>query len=313
MTNSFEDYQDLSGVGFQGGSSEPIAPEDEFFHSVYIAGSLRKNHLNIEEIPGKIQIRGVEYNLDEVHMVITHTKDILAKITSANKRDNVECFSYKDGAPPWYGTSQLPNGNRRGCPQTSAERAANDFCNTCKAQILLAGIYCDKNGSPILTDEKKPIFIFIRGKGTKYSGVSEYLNDRFNEDLDPIFEPVTEQSKAFEKSVVNNKRFVTRITKDETKTSHGNTVSIFKLEKVEEIPKDAVLKVLKLSKDTLDKFNEKFDWSKKKGGTTGYGSKPEGILEIGEDADAPQQQESKSDDSDGGNQKSSFSFDDVNF
>ena len=139
-------------------------------------------------------------------MVITHSKDILVKIRSDKGRDNIECFSYKDGAPPWYGTSSLQGGQKRQCPQTSAERAVNDFCNPCRAQILLAGIYCKANGSPILTEDKKPIFIFIRGKGMRYSNVSEYLSDLYREDLTPIFEPVTEQSKEFEKRVVNNKQ-----------------------------------------------------------------------------------------------------------
>ena len=319
MVQSFEDYQDLSGVGFQGGSSEPTAPEDEFFHSVYISGKTRKNHINVEEKAGLIQVRGVQYNLSEVNMVITHTKDILAKIENEQGRDNIKCFSYKDGSAPWFGTATLPDGSKRPCPLTSAERAANDFCNKCRAQILVAGIFCDANGSPVLTEQKKPIFVFIRGKGMRYSNVSEYLNDRFNEDLSPVFEPVTEQSKAFEKAVVNNKRFVTKLTMGSAKSSYGNDVNVFELSKGAQIPKEAVLKILKLSKDTVEKFNEKFDWSKgKQGSATGYGSRPEGIMEIGEPVDssageesapkesAPQQSAPKE-------EKKTFSFDDIEF
>ena len=79
MAENFEDYQDLSGTGYQGGggAGEQVAPEDEFFHSVYISGKPRDNHLGIKELTGKLQVRGVEYNLDEVNLVITHTKDIL--------------------------------------------------------------------------------------------------------------------------------------------------------------------------------------------------------------------------------------------
>jgi len=323
MVQSFEDYQDLSGVGFQGGSGEPTAPEDEFFHSVYISGKTRKNHINIEEKVEQIQIRGVEYNLNEVHMVITHTKDILALIKNEQGRDNIKCFSYKDGAAPWFGTSTLPDGSKRACPLTSAERAANEFCCDCRAQILVAGIYCDQNGSPILTDDKKPIFVFIRGKGMRYSNISEYLNDRFNEDLSPVFEPVTEQSKAFEKAVVNNKRFVTKLTRTTAKSSYGNEVNVFALEKGVEIPKEAVLKILKLSKDTVEKFNEKFDWSKgKQASATGYGSKPpEGIMEIGEPVDSSQgsekqestPQEQPQEQSAPQEEKKTFSFDDIEF
>ena len=320
MVQSFEDYQDLSGVGFQGGGGEPTAPEDEFFHSVYIAGKTRKNHINVEEQAGKLQVRGVQYNLDEVNMVITHTKDILALIKNEQGRDNIKCFSYKEGAAPWFGTSTLPDGSKRACPLTSAERAANDFCSDCRAQILVAGIFCDANGSPVLTEEKKPIFVFIRGKGMRYSNVSEYLNDRFNEDLSPVFEPVTEQSKQFEKAVVNNKRFVTKLTKTSATSSFGNDVNVFALTKGAEIPKEAVLKILKLSKDTVDKFNEKFDWSKGRqaAAATGYGSRPEGIMEIGEDAGSdsqPQQQaaDSQPQESAPTEEKKTFSFDDIEF
>lgn len=319
MAKSFEDYQDLSGVGFQGGSGETTTPEDEFFHSVYIAGKTRTNHINVEEQAGKLQIRGVEYNLDEVNVVITHTKDILATIKNEQGRDNIKCFSYKDGAAPWFGTATLPDGSKRICPLTSAERASNDFCNACRAQILVAGIFCDANGSPILTEQKKPIFIFIRGKGMRYSNVSEYLNDRFNEDLTPVFEPVTEQSKQFEKSVVNNKRFVTKLTKSEATSSFGNTVNVFELSKGIEIPTAAVLKILSLSKDTVEQFNSKFDWSKGKQGTaTGYGNKPpEGVMEIGDplDADPIQEPEVKKSEpaSPPAEESKTFSFDDIEF
>ena len=289
---SFEEYQDLQGTGFQGGSSEPKPPEDEFFHSVYISGKTRKNHLNIEEKIEHFQVRGVEYNLDKVHMIITHTKEILAKIEQERGRDAIKCFSFKEGTPPWNGTSKLQNGANRECPMTSAERASVDFCNPCRAQILVAGIYCNENGSPILTEDKKPVFVFIRGKGMRYSNVSEYLNNLYNEDLPPIFEPVTEQSKMFEKSVVNQKRFVTKITRGTATSSYNNEVNVFELEKGTELPKDAVLKILKLSKDTVEKFNEKFDWSKsKQAATAGYSAQPEGILST----EAPDTQEAKPD------------------
>lgn len=282
---SFEEYEDLQGTGYQGGSSEPTPPEDEFFHSIYISGKTRKNHLNIEEKIEHFQVRGVEYNLDKVHMVITHTKEILAKIEQERGRDNIKCFSFKEGQAPWFGTSKLSDGSQRSCPLTSAERQSTDFCSPCRAQILVAGIYCNENGSPMLTEDKKPIFVFIRGKGMRYSNVSEYLNDLFNEDLSPIFEPVTEQSKMFEKSVVNNKRFVTQITRTTATSSYNNEVNVFELTKGIELPKDAVLKILKLSKDTVGKFNEKFDWSKsKQAATAGYGDKPEGVLSTESEA-----------------------------
>lgn len=304
---SFEEYQDLQGTGYQGGSGEITLPEEEFFHSVYISGKTRKNHLDIEEKVEHFQVRGVEYNLDKVHMIIIHTKEILAKIETERGRDTIKCFSFKEGQAPWFGTSKLSDGDKRECPLTSADRASNDFCNPCRAQLLVAGIYCNENGSPILTEDKKPIFVFIRGKGMRYSNVSEYLNNLFNEELTPIFEPVTDQSKAFEKAVVNNKRFVTKITRGTSISSYDNEVNVFELEKGVELPRDAVLKILKLSKDTVGNFNEKFNWSQsKQGQSTGYGDKPvEGVLSTETEVPPESAKEEVSD--------KLFNFDDITF
>ena len=76
--SSYEDYAGLGETGF-GGAREPVKPEDEFFHSVYIAGQTRINHINKEELAGKLQIRGVEYNKDSVCFIITHIKEVLVK------------------------------------------------------------------------------------------------------------------------------------------------------------------------------------------------------------------------------------------
>lgn len=309
---SIEEYADLAGTGFQGGRGEAPSPEDDFFHSVYVAAKTRSNHINVTEQSGKFQIRGVQYNLDEVNMIIVHTKDILANIKSEKgKKETVECFSYKDGEPPWFGTSVLPNGNRRQCPQTSAERAVNDFCNPCRSQIIVAGIYCKADGTPILDDNNKPIFIFIRGKGMRYANVSNYLNDLYTEEnLSPLFQPQTEQTKQFEKSVVNNKRFVTKITKGEETSGYGSTVNVFVLNRGIQIPNENVMSILKLSKQTLSKFNDKFDWSKKKA-VSNYGqSTPEGVLSV--DSKTP---ESKTDEAPSSQEQQPkvFNFEDINF
>jgi len=312
---SFEDYADLAGTGFQGGGGEITSPEEEFFHSVYVSGSDRKNHINIVEQIGKFQIRGVQYNLEELNMIIVHTKDILTKIKSENRRDTTECFSYKEASPPWYGTSKLGDGNPRQCPQTSAERAVNDFCSPCRAQIVLAGVYCKADGTPILTEENKPIFVFLRGKGMKYSNVSNYLNDAYKEDLKPLFEPVTEQSKEFEKSVVNNKRFVTKITKGQEQSKYGSNVNIFILTRGVELPKESVMSILKLSKQTLEKFNDKFDWSKGKL-AVGYGQSkaiPEGVLPIDGSKSEEEGEEESTEETLAPESGKVFSFDDINF
>ena len=317
MVESFEDYQDLQGTGYEG--REPVAPEAEFYHSVYIAGKTRKNHINVEEVAGKFQIRGVEYNLDSVNMVITHTKELLAKIVSQGGRDNIECFSFKEGAPPWYGTSRSPDGSARLCPQTSAERAVNDYCNPCRSQIIVGGIYCREDGSPVLNDENKPVFVFIRGKGTKYSNVSNYLSDMYKEDLPPIFDPPTDDSRAFEKAVVNNKRFVTNITKGTAQSSYGPK-DVFVLQKGPLLQNEAVMNILKVSKQTVNQFNEKFDWSRGKQ-TSGYGAPtdqaaPEGVLPIDENPPGETPAEKPAEQAQPAAEASSdktFSFDDIKF
>jgi hypothetical protein len=263
--SGFEEYGDLQGVGFEG-QSEAVPPEEEFFKSVYIAGITRVNHINVEEVAGKLQIRGLEYNKDEVNMIITHTKAILVRVPNKGTRDLYSCFSYKEGMP-WIGTTKLEDGRDRPCPQTSAERSVNDYCSLCKAQILVGGIYCKSDGTPI-TDgpEGKPVFIFLRGKGTKYGNISNYLDDMYKLDFPPIFEPVTEQSQAFEKAVVNNKRHVTKITITTTSTRYGDK-NVFALEKGPAMDNKSVMNVLSVSKQTLEKFNEKFNWSRKQKAT----------------------------------------------
>jgi hypothetical protein len=308
----FEEYADLESTGHE--SREPIKPEDEFYHSVYISGKTRKNHIGTTEEVGKFQVRGVEYNLDQVNLIITHTKDLLVKENQSGGRQNIECTSFKPGLPPWYGTSRLQSGDPRQCPQTSAERAVNDYCSPCRSQIVVAGIYCSPDGNPILSGEKKPIFLFIRGKGMKYSNVSNYLGDLFKLDLNPIFEPVTDQSQLFEKKVVNNKRFVTNITKGTAPSQYGDK-DVFVLQTGTELPKEVVLKILDASKKTLDKFNDKFDWSKRVS-TSGYGDdkKPENdekVLSLDGDntPEEPTQESGQTEDK----AKQTFSFDDVNF
>lgn len=315
MVESFEEYQDLQGTGFEG--REPVAPEDEFFHSVYIAGKTRKNHINVEEEAGKFQVRGVEYNLDQVNMVITHTKELLAKIVSQGGRDNIECFSFKEGGPPWYGTSRLSDGAARMCPMTSAERSLNDFCNPCRSQIVVGGILCSSEGAPVLNEGNKPVFVFVRGKGTKYSNVSNYLSDMYKEDLSPIFEPVTEQTKSFEKAVVNNKRFVTNITKGTAQSSYGPK-DVFILQKGPALKNEGVMNILKISKQTVEQFNEKFDWSRGKQ-TSGYTQPqevPEGVLPVDEgESEKPAEQSPTTEEkpAEAPSSDKTFSFDDINF
>jgi len=267
---SYEEYSNLAGMGY-GSGKEQVAPEDEYFHNIYIAGTTRKNHISVEEIAGKLQVRGVEYNLNEVHMIITQVKDMLVKNVSKQGRDSLECFSYKEPAiGPWHGTSKLGDGSNRPCPANTAERQMVDYCNPCKTQLIVAGIYCKADGTPILKDSKEggkeAIYVFIRAKGIKFSNVSSYLGEMSREEFEPIFTPPTDESLEFEKKVVNNKRVVTRITIGKTKSQYGDK-PVFELSKGVMLPKETTVQILGVTKKTLPKFNEKFDWSKGKAAT----------------------------------------------
>lgn len=304
---NIDDYTDIESGGIV--NKEPVKPEDEFFHSVYIAGQSRVNHINITEEAKKIQVRGVEYNLLEVNMIIIHVKEILAKLKQGARGELTECFSYKNGEAPWFGTTKLTDGSQRQCPLNSSERAVVEFCKECRSQILVAGIYCKPDGSPILSEKKTPIFIFIRGKGMKYSNVSDYLGDMYKKDLSPIFTPVTERTTKFEKANVNNKRFVTKLTMDEANSNYG-IKDIFNLTSGQQIPDETVLEILKVSQKTKEKFAEKFDWSKGIRSTSPNESQQAtGVLNMGGETDQPQTETSPEPTP----QSKPFSFDDVPF
>jgi len=251
----YSDYQDLGATGYA--DRKPTDPKDEFFHSVYIAGVTRTNQENISEEAGKLQIRGVEYNKDMIHMIITHTKQVLVKTDrdAQSGRETVKCFSFQQGPPPWHGTHQ-----NHQCGTNSAERAADPWCQQCRAQMIVAGILCDASGQPVKKEDGKPTFVFLRGKGMKYAPIADYLSEMAGLDLEPFFEPQTEESKRFEKAVVNNKRFVASVNIDEVPSNYGPK-KVFKLTAGIQIPNEAVAKILELAKKSLDKFNEKFNWT----------------------------------------------------
>lgn len=264
----FSEYSELaSESGFD--VKTPVAPEDEFFHAVYISGQQRKNHIGEMEIPGKLQIRGLRSNLDEINMIIVNVKSVLVKTSrSADGREKLECFSYQAGTPPWKSTSD------RICPKNSTERASEPFCVNCRSQLIISGIYLDDTtGKPFLVDGK-PTYIFIRAKGVKYSNVANYLSDLAKkDDLQPLVTPVTEESKKFERAHVNNKRFITKIRTTKQSTNFGMK-DVFELSIGTPLSIDTVKSVLNKSKETLEKFKEKFDWSKRSGSSDYSTGKP---------------------------------------
>ncbi len=249
------DYSQLAGTSFM--STPPKDPKDELFHSCYISGVKRTNEVGIVERPGYLQIRGNQYNLEEVYMIITHVKQVLVKMSKINGKDHLECFSYQEGQIPFKGTS----GNV--CGKNSNERACNAFCSTCKAQIIVSGILCSSSGSPILKEDGKPNFIFIRGKGMKYSNVSDYLN-RCSQLNFPYLFPEN-PNDMLEKGVFNRSRILTKITVGSVESRYGDkdVFEFLEPEKSVKLPDELVKKqILKIATDMLEKFNDKMDWSK---------------------------------------------------
>ena len=267
----YKDYQDLDETSVEVYTA--TAAENEFFHSIFIGGDDRTNDKGLLERAGYLHIRGVEANLDTVYMVVIHTKQVLAKMVKRDKKEKTECFCYQSQRP-WVGSK----GNI--CPETSAERRKNEFCAECRAQYILAGILTDKQGRPKKDENDKFIFVFIRARGMKYSAVFDYIKEMSQLELTPIFQPQTEESKRFEKSTVNIRRFVTQITKGSAPSAHG-TKSVFKLSYGNQLPDGQVPNIMKISQSTLEEFHEKFDWSRKKtevapseNVVSGYGDEP---------------------------------------
>jgi len=306
----FSEYSELVGEGgFD--VKAPVNPEDEFFHAIYISGQQRQNTKGESEIPGKLQIRGLRSNLDVIKVIITHVKQVLVKTVRNNNRDTLECFSYQSGNPPWKSTS----GNI--CGKNSVERASNPYCNLCRSQIIITGLYIDETTNKPFMVNEKPVYVFIRAKGIKYGNVANYLSDLAKkEDLEPIVTPVTEESKKFEKAQVNHKRFITCITVGKESSAYGMK-DVFKLETGPKLSVDAVKNILNKSKETMEKFKEKFDWSRGKvAGSADYSGAQKPVEDnqkfdfsaAQEPVAQEQKQETKQTPP-----KSDFSFDDVNF
>jgi len=241
-------YQDVTG-------RKQILPEEEFWKSVYISGASRTNHKGIVEVPGKLQIRGFDYNLSEVYMVILFVKQILVKEVPDPNNPNqtrIECFSYRKGNPPYFGTSGLQ------CGKNSQARAAVEYCRPCRSNLIVAGLLTKPDGDVVLDETGKPVFIFIRAKGIKYGPVNEYLSEIYQ--AEPLLHLVSSNDDALERSSVNTRRFLTKIRIGKVPTRFGDK-DCFYLEKVKELDKDQIQDLLKMATSLVSKFDQKFDWS----------------------------------------------------
>jgi len=260
MAIKIEDVNnDLGSTGVEGG--EQVPPELELFHAAYIGYTARENHIKIIEESGKLHVRGVEYNLDELNMIIVLSKKIQTKTERVNNQDRIECFSFQGGALPFKGTS----GNI--CGLNKNERSMNPFCEPCKSQIIVCGIYCDAQGSPIKDNEGKPIFIFIRGKGMKYMNVSNHLRELYKLDVTSILAPGASDAEIeYEKKNFNQSRVVTKLTRGLEKTSYGGSANVFVCAMGPQLPDKAAETVINIGQKMVDKFIDKFDWSKSRMG-----------------------------------------------
>ena len=255
-----DNYDDLLSTGYS--APTVVAPEDELWKSVYICGILRTNQTGEEEIPGKLQIRGFQYNLNKIHMIITHVKRILVKKEKdSNGKERTVCFSFMKlmkGQKVFKGTS----GNI--CPSNRKDREATPTCSGCKGEIIVSGILTNEQGIPVMTEDKdtgtkKSVFIFLRGQGLKYGNISKYLDDLSKEDIQPVIFP---DNPVLEKMIAQNKRYVTVITTGEEKTKFGMK-KVFVLTPGTKISEEMVKKVIDIQKKTIRQFCEKFDWSLK--------------------------------------------------
>lgn len=312
----FSQYQELAETGATVAKKQ-VDPKDEKFKALYIAGALRDDETTGEKTtPGMLQIRGLTNNLSECHMIITHVKNVLVneKTDSVTKKTTMACFSYQTGPRPWYGTSGKMCGNNRN------ERMADEFCKTCRSQIIVAGVYCDENGQPFLNDEKKPEFIFIRGKGMKFKNVSDYIHEFTQLEMENFFDDDSEAARNFEKMVVNNKRFVTNVGVT-TENSNFGQKYVFSMEKGTKLEPETTEKILSLSKKTLEDFNEKFDWSRGSGGAVNYdtqGDNKPSESQAFSDPTPDTKKEEKTQKSENkttgeGNGNKAMSFDDIDF
>ena len=121
---------------------------------------------------------------------------------------------------------------------------------------------CDKNGKPLVTDDKKPIILFVRGSGVKYTNVSDYLYKLATMDMEPFFPDSNPDKIEFEKNNINQMRVVTKITKGTTDTIHGTkTIFEFDIEN-EDVSEKLVNRLMAYNSEMVVEFDEKFDWSK---------------------------------------------------
>jgi len=215
------DYKQFRGVSGGGkkevfSKKDEIAWEDEMFHAIYISGKTRYEEKIEKKLHADfIQIRGVDYNLEECYMLPYYYRIVYANNVPAGNFKVNKCFSFddytEDGSKK-ISTSGFP------CPATRSFRNEIRWCSTCRSIVYIIGFLCDENGQNILDSNKKPINVFIKGKGSSYGDISSYTYECKNIDVEPLFDDKSEESLAEEQNYFNIFRRVLKIEMEEKET-----------------------------------------------------------------------------------------------
>lgn len=266
----YKKYAQMGDVNPNATVYEPkdeVAWEDEFFHSIYIGGKTRVEEKigNKKLFGGMLHIRGVSYNMDEVYIKPFYKRQILNNEVKNGKYDSTKCFSYaeRDEEGNQLSTSGFF------CPQTSLERKEIHWCSTCRTSIIIAGFLCDEIGKYILTEDGKPIHVFVKGTGSKVGDLMQYVFVSKDYDIPFLFPDVaTDESNQQESSYFNIFRKIIKITVDEVPVYKSDNTPIdaknryaYKLEGGEDLSRDMIFKLLDYSQKIDDDLKAKFDYT----------------------------------------------------
>lgn len=249
---------------------EQIPWEDELFHAVYVqSGTEDSEYLNKKLFDGLLQIRGVQYNIeDAVYMIPYFKRNILVKekFNARAKSSFPICFSYRDFDDDG---NQLSTSGFY-CQQTAVERREFNWCRDCKTQVILAGFLVDANNEYILDKSSKPINIFVRAKGGAVGDLMKYFFECQELEVPFLFKGNnTDESDALERNYLNIFRRTIKITTETVEPYQGpNTPPNAKprhalvLEGVHDLNEKMIEKLLDYEERFTDKIKEKFDLTK---------------------------------------------------
>lgn len=257
------------GVGGSGEKKDTIPAKDEFFHSLYIAGTTREDNDGptgeVRRLKAEhLQVRGTDFiNMDECYVQFFYKRQLQVKEYSGVNpkfRGYTECFSWRN--PDENGVIRGTSGNV--CGKNSAERKMNPFCTTCKTQIIFCGFLCDQHGAPHKDNDGKLYHMFIRARGIRVGNAMQYIFDC--QDLPTPFITNDISKQDFEKSYSNLFR---RVVKVSTEPITGVGVNgqpwshlVYSFTGVKENDPQTTMKLLQYGMSLESKIEEKFDQTK---------------------------------------------------